>query len=118
MDRPEPRITVQVLGVLNAMLEAPTSDWYGLELARRISLKSGTIYPILARLENAGWVESSWEKIDPVEAGRPRRRLYRLTAIGQRQAQSALVEYRALIGLAADAGARLPSRLRPTGQSV
>jgi len=45
-------------------------------------LPSGTLYPILVRLERAGWVESRWERTDPVADGRPNRRYYQLTAEG------------------------------------
>jgi len=47
-------------------------------------LSSGTLYPILMRLDEAGWLESRWEKVDPARVGRPRRRLYRITALGRR----------------------------------
>jgi PadR family transcriptional regulator PadR len=78
----QPQMTTQTLALLAAILADPTRKWYGLELAAEAGLKSGTIYPILARLEGAGWLSSSWEHIDPKRAGRPRRRLYRLTAVG------------------------------------
>jgi DNA-binding PadR family transcriptional regulator len=47
---------------------------------------------MLVRLENAGWLTSEWEAIDPRAAGRPRRRFYRLTALGQNKANEALRE--------------------------
>jgi DNA-binding MarR family transcriptional regulator len=80
------RVTVPTRSVVGAMLEAPTADWYGLELAARAGIRSGTIYPILARLERLGWLESWWESVDPRDEGRPRRRLYRLTPEGLRAA--------------------------------
>ena len=42
-------------------------------------LGHGTLYKALSRLEHQGLLESRWEEIDPAEAGRPRRRLYRVT---------------------------------------
>ena len=45
-------------------------------------------YPILFRLERAGWLESRWEDGDPKALGRPRRRLYQVTALGARKRQS------------------------------
>jgi PadR family transcriptional regulator, regulatory protein PadR len=51
-------------------------------LARLAELAPGTVQPILARLESQGWVRSRWEDRDPHEAGRPRRRYYRLTPDG------------------------------------
>ena len=79
-----------VISVLEAFLEDPQAVRYGLELGASTGLASGTIHPILARLEGAGWVESEWEEIDPSRAGRPRRRFYRLTAAGLEQASAAL----------------------------
>ncbi len=78
----EPRITASVLKVLAAMLADPGAQRYGLRLMQDTGLPSGTLYPILARLERAGWVESRWEEIDPVAEGRPSRRYYLLTADG------------------------------------
>ena len=64
--------------VLQALLENPTQEMYGLEVCAAAGLPSGTIHPILARLERVGWLHSSWEQIDPRVEGRPRRRYYRL----------------------------------------
>ncbi|GID31404.1 PadR family transcriptional regulator [Paractinoplanes brasiliensis] len=78
----EPRITASVLKVLAGLLADPGAQRYGLELMQQSGLPSGTLYPILARLERAGWVESHWEQIDPVAEGRPSRRYYQLTPDG------------------------------------
>ncbi|MEV4053575.1 PadR family transcriptional regulator [Amycolatopsis sp. NPDC049688] len=86
-----PRMTLQTQLVLRALLQRPTREQYGLELCAETGLPSGTIYPIVARLENFGWLESRWE--DPNEhitEGRPRRRYYRLTDDGAEQARVAL----------------------------
>jgi PadR family transcriptional regulator PadR len=64
----------------------------GAEIARSTKLASGTLYPILMRLEEAGWVESRWETEDPHELGRPRRRFYQVTGLGMRKARSAVRE--------------------------
>ncbi len=85
-----PRMTLQTQAVLAQMLQVPTGEHYGLELARAASLSSGTIYPILARLEAAGWVSSAWEDIDETKAGRRARRYYRLTGEGEAAARSEL----------------------------
>jgi len=69
--------------VLGALADDPDHRHYGLELARATGLASGSIYPILARLERAGWVESGWEELDRHAAGRPPRRYYRLTEAGR-----------------------------------
>jgi len=59
---------------------------YGLGLAREARIADGTIYPSLSRLEKAEWVESKWEA---GPGGKPPRRLYRLTGLGQRVASAA-----------------------------
>ena len=84
------RITDQTLRVLDALLEDPTKGRYGLELMESTALLSGTAYPILHRLEDDGWLESRAEKIDPSDEGRPRRRLYQLTGLGEREAKALL----------------------------
>ncbi|MER6130021.1 PadR family transcriptional regulator [Streptomyces sp. NPDC001795] len=86
-----PRMTLQTQLVLRALLEDPARQRYGLELCELAGLPSGTIYPILARLEQVGWLDSTWE--DPAlyqDAGRPRRRFYRITEQGAEQARDAL----------------------------
>lgn len=84
-----PRASLLLLAVL---LESSTEWRYGLELGKEARLTSGTFYPALRRLENDGIVESRWEEIDPSEEGRPRRRFYRLTGLGEPVAQRARVE--------------------------
>ncbi|HEY2282531.1 MAG TPA: helix-turn-helix transcriptional regulator [Solirubrobacteraceae bacterium] len=78
--------------VLSLLVNDPRNPWYGLELCREAGLKSGTIYPILARLESLGVLESEFEQADPTELGRPRRRLYRLTPGGAVTAREAVEE--------------------------
>jgi DNA-binding MarR family transcriptional regulator len=66
---------------------------YGLELSRMSGLPNGTLFPILERLRQAGWVERYWEQDDTAEAeGRPRRRFYRITPSGAELAPLALAE--------------------------
>jgi DNA-binding PadR family transcriptional regulator len=83
----EMRITTAVARVLAALVEEPAADRYGLELVAGTGLPTGTLYPILVRLERAGWVGATWEDIDPVAAGRPARRYYRLTPDGLARAR-------------------------------
>lgn len=85
-------MTTAVARVLAAMLADPGTERYGLDLMHDTGLASGTLYPILLRLERAGWVESQWEDIDPVAEGRPSRRYYRLTAAGATAARRELAQ--------------------------
>ena len=82
-----PRMTTSVLKVTAALLADPTAERYGMQLMHDTGLPSGTLYPILVRLERAGWVESRWEELDPAVEGRPSRRYYRLTPDGAVQAR-------------------------------
>lgn len=86
------RLTQPSLKLLALFLREGRRPLAGSDIYKMISLKSGTMYPILLRLESAGWLESEWEKLDPSEAGRPRKRMYRLTSIGRQKAKSALGE--------------------------
>jgi PadR family transcriptional regulator PadR len=99
-------MTAPTLVLLNVFLSDPTAEWYGLQVAREGNLQTGTIYLALARLEKAGWVESRWEEVDPSAAGRPRRRLYRLTAVGEGAARDALSEHLARLRARPMPGAR------------
>lgn len=98
MGKDQPRITTQTLKVLSSLMSSGTEDLSGAEIARETKLASGTLYPILFRLEEAGWVKSKWETEDPHELGRPRRRLYKITGAGMRQATLAFAEFKSAIG--------------------
>ncbi len=87
-----PRTTPQTIKVLTALLDDPTRAHYGFELCSAAGLKSGTLYPILARLEAAGLLTSGWEA-DDVERAGPRRRYYRFSADGAQNARQVLAEH-------------------------
>lgn len=89
------RMTIPVAKVLSALLADPAADRYGLDLMKASGLPSGTLYPILQRLQDAGWLESRWEEIDPVAEGRPARRYYRLTGLGVAEARTGLAQLHA-----------------------
>lgn len=87
------RMSLQTLRALEAFLENPADPLSGADVQRRSGLASGTLYPILLRLEAAGWFVSKWESIDPSSAGRPRRRLYRLTPGGLSRASEVFASF-------------------------
>jgi PadR family transcriptional regulator, regulatory protein PadR len=71
-------MTLQTRVLLAALLQAPGGELHGYQLLKGTGLSSGTLYPLLVRLERAGWVTSRWEeRSEP--GGRPRRRFYRLS---------------------------------------
>jgi PadR family transcriptional regulator PadR len=88
----EPRLTWATLKVFKVLLEDPAGRHYGLEIGKVAGLPSGSIYPLLMRFEQAGWLTSDWEDVDPKAAGRPRRRLYQLTGQGAEVGRRALEE--------------------------
>src|SRR6202050_1049082 len=87
------RMSVQTLRVLEAFLANPAEQLSGADVLKSSGLASGTLYPILLRLESAGWFVSRWESIDPASAGRPRKRLYRLTSTGLRRASEVFASF-------------------------
>ena len=103
-------MTQTTQAVLRAMLEDPAKDLYGLEICAATGLPSGTVHPILARFEALGWLDSSWEQVDPREEGRPRRRYYRLNDNGILMARDALAK-------AYQTRTRIVTRLRPAGET-
>ena len=97
--------------VLRAFVADPSRDMYGLQIGQEAGLASGTIHPILARLEACGWLESYWEDLGQQAVGRPRRRFYRLTPDGAARAARAL--HRAQAQAAAASGRRGRRGSRP-----
>lgn len=78
------RKSPQTLLVLEAFLAAPARWQYGYDISRATGVKSGTLYPILMRLDEGGLLVSRWEA---AEAGRPPRHMYQLNPEGLRAAR-------------------------------
>lgn len=89
------RVTDATLDVLEALM-GPDDELYGYKVAARAGRKTGVVYPILDRLEAAGWVDSEWERAEPGERG-PRRRFYRLSPDGLSAARNLLTERRGAV---------------------
>jgi PadR family transcriptional regulator PadR len=86
-----PRISPETLRVLDRFLERPSEWRYGYELSQVTGLKSGTLYPILMRLEKHSLLEAAWVA---TEEGVPPRHTYRLTPNGLKLARSKVAELR------------------------
>lgn len=65
-----------------------TQSDYGYALMKATGLKSGTLYPILMRLKDRGFLTSHWE--EPQNPGRPPRQSYQLTPKGHNYAKDVL----------------------------
>lgn len=92
-------LEVDILHAAVRLAMTDTAEFHGFQLARLLAdadgsrslTAHGTLYKALARLADSGMLAQRWE--DPevaLHAGRPRRRLYRITASGEVALQSAI----------------------------
>ena len=88
MTRPR-ALSAHARALLAALAAAGRSWSYGYELSILTGIRSGTLYPLLIRLEAQGYLEAEWQ--DPAAPGRPPRHAYRLTAAGERLARAEAV---------------------------
>jgi len=86
------KLTRPLERVLRVLTADPAARHYGYDLMKAAKLPSGTLYPMLARLEQEGLVEAEWEAQRPDAGGRPPRKYYRLTAEGARVARLELAQ--------------------------
>jgi DNA-binding PadR family transcriptional regulator len=92
------RLTYHTALVLHAVLDG---RHYGFDIMDATELPSGTVYPILRRLNAQGYLRSRWEKDGTARREqRPPRRYYELTAAGAARYAEARARYRALDALA------------------
>lgn len=76
-------------------------ELHGLGLARRIEqitggtfqVKAGSLFPALHRMEEAGWLLSSWGESD----NNRRAKFYRLSRAGQRQLASETAQWQRIV---------------------
>ena len=88
------RLTYPTTLVLQALLHG---HHHGFDIMDATGLPSGTVYPILRRMDDEGYVRSHWEKDGEArKEQRPPRRYYELTASGRSVAAEAVSRYRAL----------------------
>jgi DNA-binding PadR family transcriptional regulator len=65
-------------------------------------LASGTVYPILRRLEEAGMLSAKWERAaDAHDEQRPPRRYYQITGAGRQALRDATARFPGLTGVLA-----------------
>jgi PadR family transcriptional regulator PadR len=89
MGVPKIRPTMVIMDVLDVLTSSPPDDpAWGLRLCEVTGYGTGTIYPALDRLLQAGWIEDRWE--EPAPPDRPRRRYYFITAAGRVAYQEAM----------------------------
>ena len=84
---------------------------HGFDIMDATGLPSGTVYPILRRLDREGLLRSTWEaQAIAQREQRPPRRYYELTSAGESLLADGIARYRALEA----AVARAPRRLKPS----
>jgi len=88
--KPLSRITPATIDVLTVLTASAEPCW-GLLIIKSSGRPAGSVYPILERLEQSGWLTSQWEE-DDARTG-PRRRYYELTAEGAVAARSAVADF-------------------------
>lgn len=86
-----PRISPQTLLVLSHLLDSMPEETHGFKIMKATGILSGTLYPILIRLEGEHWIESRWD--DSENDLGPRRRLYSLTGDGEANARYELARH-------------------------
>lgn len=59
------QLNTQTLKCLGTLMNKRLDGLPGVEIGRATRLQSGTLYPILLRLEQAGWLKSYWESEPP-----------------------------------------------------
>ena len=100
------KLTGPLERVLRVLVADPTMPHYGYDLMKAARLPSGTLYPMLARLQQEGLVDSQWEDPRPDAGGRPPRKYYQLTAEGVRVARLELARAPAARGMTRHVAAR------------
>ena len=74
------RITQATAMVLQAV---SVGHRYGFDIMDATGLNSGTVYPILRRLDEASYLKGRWERVAEAHRdNRPQRRFYEITAAG------------------------------------
>jgi DNA-binding PadR family transcriptional regulator len=94
--------------------------YYGFDIMETTGLPSGTVYPALRRLEEAGLVQSKWEKESKALAEqRPARKYYKLTVSGADTAAAATERYPLLRNMLPDVSEAASSKspAKPAGKS-
>lgn len=104
-----PNLTYATAIVLHALANGYR---YGFDIMDATGLPSGTVYPLLRRLEGLGCVDSRWEsETTAARDGRPARKYYRITGDGRELLARAWTRFGSL------GGALNPGRMAVPGES-
>jgi DNA-binding PadR family transcriptional regulator len=94
---PEKPLSLAAVAVLKAIADGTR---YGFDIMDATGFPSGTVYPILGRMEKAELVRARWEPVGAARKDkRPPRRYYEISAAGARALARAIQHYRTVGGL-------------------
>lgn len=79
------RMTHALISIATVLLTDPDARHFGYDLGRRAGVRSGVLYPLLARMLAEGWLKDEWESAGDEPLGRPNRRYYEVTEAGIEQ---------------------------------
>jgi len=92
------KMTNASVAIAVALMRQPHDHHWGYDLWKQTGVRSGALYPILARMLEQGWLDDGWEDVSTIREKRPPRRYYVVTDEGMRQlgamARSAATETR------------------------
>lgn len=85
-------VTRTLLDVVSILKRVYPNPIVGADLCRETGIATGTIYPMLRRLEQKGWLTSEWEDTDPHIRKQSKRRIYWITELGREKCSEILSE--------------------------
>lgn len=101
------RVTDPFLDIVGVLADATQdqTELHGWAIMKATKRSGPTVYGVLDRLEDAGWITGRWEDQNP-EPNKPRRRFYQLTPNG-------IIEARKLLATRRPEALHHPPRLEP-----
>lgn len=84
-EKVQERVTVAFLRILELFIANDKSSYCGSDVMKLLNLRSGTVYPLLTRMTNAGWLSRELENVNPKLVGRPAKRFYQISSTGLKE---------------------------------
>jgi len=78
------RRTTALVKIAVVLMDDPFGRHWGYKIGSEARVVGGTLYPLLRRMVDEGWMEDGWEPLDEA-VGRPPRRHYELTDRGRQE---------------------------------
>lgn len=84
-EKVQERVTVAFLRILEFFVLNEKSSYCGADVMKYLNLPSGTVYPLLTRMTNSGWLNRELENVNPKLVGRPAKRFYQISNTGLKE---------------------------------